>query len=159
LKQKTRNQINTAITFSALMVAVTLLSYRLRAIRLEELTEHLRTLKGSRVLLIFFSTGISYLILTGFDWAALRYLRKTIPYRQVAQAAFVGYSLSKNLGISWLTGGSLRYRFYSRCGIGLKDVTKLILFNTATFLCRFDEGSRGESGLVSAPEVVQVSAI
>lgn len=137
MKPKTKHRINTAITAVALIVAVGLLSQRLRAIRPQELIDHLDTLPGSRIFLILISTGISYWILTGFDWVALRFLRKPVAYSQAARAAFVGYSLSKNLGISWLTGGSLRYRFYSRCGMGLKEVTKLILFNTTTFLCGF----------------------
>jgi uncharacterized membrane protein YbhN (UPF0104 family) len=137
LKQKTKNRINTAIALVALMTAVILLFYRLRTIRMEELVDYLGTIKGSRISLILVSTGFSYWVLTGFDWVALRFLRKPIPYRSIATAAFVGYSLSKNLGISWLTGGSLRYRFYSRCGMSLKEVTKLMLFNTATFLCGF----------------------
>lgn len=119
------------------MVAVALLSHRLRAIHPSELIGYLKTLRGSRILLVLLSTGVSYGILTGFDWLALHFLRKPVPYPQIALAAFVSYSLSKNLGISWVTGGSLRFRFYSRYGIGLKEVTKLVLFNTATFLLGF----------------------
>jgi uncharacterized membrane protein YbhN (UPF0104 family) len=137
LRQKTKNWVNTAITFVALIIALLLLYDRLRTVRLEELINHLKTLEPGRLFLIFASTGLSYWILTGFDWVALRFLRKPIPYRQIAVAAFVGYSLSKNLGLSWLTGGSLRYRFYSRFGITLTDVAKLMLFNTTTFLCGF----------------------
>ena len=129
--------MNTAIMIAALLFAVVVISRRLHAIRPSELIDYLKTLGGSRILLVFLSTGISYAILTGFDWLALRFLRKPVPYHHVARAAFVGYSLGKNLGISWVTGGSMRYRFYSRYGIGLKEVTKLVLFNTTTFLLGF----------------------
>lgn len=122
---------------AALLVAVVVLSRRLHAIRPSELIDYIKTLGGSRILLILLSTGISYAILTGFDWLALHFLRKPVPYHEVARAAFIGYSLGKNLGISWVTGGSMRYRFYSRYEIGLKEVTKLILFNTTTFLLGF----------------------
>src|SRR5581483_6742781 len=137
LDLKTKHRINTAIMLAALLVAVAVLSRRLHAIRPSELINYLKMLKGGRILLIFLSTGISYAILTGFDWLALRFLRKPIPYPHIARAAFIGYSLGKNLGISWVTGGSMRYRFYLRYGIGLKEVTKLVLFNTTTFLLGF----------------------
>lgn len=137
MKQPAKNRINTAISLIALIIAIFLLSQRLRTIHFYELVEHLRSISGLRLALILILTGISYWTLTGFDWIAIRFLSKRITYAHIAKSAFVGYSLSKNLGLSWLTGGSLRYRFYYRCGLTLREVSKLILFNTTTFFLGF----------------------
>jgi len=137
LKQETRNWINTLIGLAALIAAGLFLYKRFRTIEIAEVAAYLRSLDRFHLLIILFWTMISYLILTGYDWLALRFLKKEISYPRVALASFVGYSISKNLGISWLTGGSMRYRFYSRWGMNLKDVSKLVLFNTSTFLFGF----------------------
>lgn len=137
MKQSTKNWINTAISFAVMVIAVTLLYHRLRNVSMEALVGHLRALEKTKIFLVLMSTVLSYLVLTGYDWLALRFLKKKISYSRAALASFIGYSLSKNLGISWLTGGSLRYRFYSRWGLGLGEVTKLVLFNTSTFLLGF----------------------
>lgn len=137
MKPETRNWINTIIGLVALLAAGLFLYRRFRTIDLAEVAAYLRSLEGMRLAIVGFWTAISYLVLTGYDWLALRFLKKRISYPRVALASFVGYSISKNLGISWLTGGSMRYRFYSRCGMDLKDVTKLVLFNTVTFLLGF----------------------
>jgi len=137
LNQATRNWINTLIGLAALVAAGFFLYRRFRTLDLAEVAQFLRAIEPMRLVVIALWTVISYSILTGYDLLALRFLRKRIPYPQVALASFVGSSISKNLGISWLTGGSMRYRFYSRRGLTLKDVSKLVLFNTSTFLCGF----------------------
>lgn len=137
MKPAIRNWINTLIGLAALLAAGFFLFKRVQALNRAEVADYLRSLEGMRLAIIVLWTMISYLILTVYDLLSLRFLKKRIPYRQVALAAFVGYSISKNLGISWLTGGSMRYRFYSRWGLALKDVSKLVLFNTTTFLCGF----------------------
>jgi phosphatidylglycerol lysyltransferase len=137
LKPETRNWINTLIGLVALIAAGLFLYRRFRNIDLAEITAYLHSLERMRLTVVFFWMIISYLVLTGYDWLSLRFLEKKIPYPGVALASFVGYSISKNLGISWLTGGSMRYRFYSRWGMNLKDVSKLVLFNTSTFLLGF----------------------
>ena len=137
LKPATRNWMNTVIGLVALVAAGLFLFRRFRTLDFEEMRRHLRSLEGMRLVIIALWTLISYLILTGYDWLSLRFLKKQVPYPQIAVAAFVGSAISKSLGISWLTGGSMRYRYYSRWDLTLKDVSKLVLFNTTTFLCGF----------------------
>lgn len=137
MKPETRNRINTIIGLIALLVAIVFLSRRLREIEFSELAAHLKSIGGVRLSLVLLGTVLGYWILTCYDWLALRFLGKGIAYSRVVFAAFVGYSISKNLGLSWLTGGSLRYRFYSRFGMTLVDVSKLLLFNTSIFLLGF----------------------
>lgn len=137
MKTETRNWINTLIGLVALIAAGFFLYRRFRTINIAEVADYLRSLDHIRLLTILVWTAASYFILTGYDRLALRFLKKKISYPRVALASFVGYSISKNLGISWLTGGSMRYRFYSRWGMTLKDVSKLVIFNTTTFLCGF----------------------
>jgi glycosyltransferase 2 family protein len=78
-----------------------------------------------------FAAG-SYLCLTEFDWLALRYVRRPLPYRQAALASFVSLSLGHNIGFAGLSSGAIRYRFYSRWGLGATEVARMILFCGAT---------------------------
>jgi glycosyltransferase 2 family protein len=70
----------------------------------------------------------SYLCLTGFDWLAVRYAGRPLPYRKVALASFTSLSLGHNIGFAALSSGAIRYRFYSRWGFGAGEVAKVILF-------------------------------
>ena len=58
-------------------------------------------------------TILSYLIMTGYDTLALKYIKHPLPYRKTAFASFIGYAFGNNIGLSMLAGGSVRFRLYS----------------------------------------------
>jgi glycosyltransferase 2 family protein len=70
----------------------------------------------------------SYICLTGFDWLALRYVGHPLSYRRAALASFTALSLGHNIGFAAVSSGAVRYRFYSRWGLGTFEVAKVILF-------------------------------
>jgi uncharacterized membrane protein YbhN (UPF0104 family) len=70
----------------------------------------------------------SYLCLTGFDWLALRYAGRPLPYRKAALASFTSLSLGHNIGFAALSSGAVRYRFYTRWGLETGEVAKVIVF-------------------------------
>ncbi|WP_230532659.1 putative bifunctional lysylphosphatidylglycerol flippase/synthetase [Microvirga roseola] len=70
----------------------------------------------------------SYLCLTGFDYLALHYVGNPLAYRKAALASFTALSLGHNIGFAALSSGAVRYRFYSRWGLGAGQVAKLIVF-------------------------------
>lgn len=78
-------------------------------------------------------TSASYLCLTLYDVLALRTIGRPLPYRTAALASFTSYTLSHNLGLSVLTGGSARYRIYTAAGLGPADVARIVTVAAATF--------------------------
>ena len=71
---------------------------------------------------------LSYFCLTLFDTLAVRYVGQKLPYRQVALASFTSLSIGHNVGVAALSSGAVRYRFYSRWGLSVEQVAKIILF-------------------------------
>ena len=82
-------------------------------------------------------TAASYFVLTWYDALAVRYAGKRLPYRRVALASFVSYSFSHNLGMTVLSSGSARLRFYSGWGLTPIEVTWIVLFCNWTFWLGF----------------------
>jgi uncharacterized membrane protein YbhN (UPF0104 family) len=74
----------------------------------------------------------SYGCLTGFDAFGLIYAGKSLNYRKAALTSFVSLSIGHNIGLSALSSGAIRYRFYSRWGLTAEDVTKVVLFSGTT---------------------------
>lgn len=70
----------------------------------------------------------SYLSLTGFDYLALHYVGRPLPYSRAALASFTSLSLGHNIGFAALSSGAVRYRFYARWGLTPGQVAKLIVF-------------------------------
>jgi hypothetical protein len=117
----------------ALGIVVTLLAafllYRtLSNYRLDEIIAAVWAIPFTRIALAGAFAAASYLCLTGFDWLALRYVEHPLRYRYVALASFVSLSLGHNIGFAALSSGAIRYRFYSRRGLSVGEIAKVILF-------------------------------
>jgi uncharacterized membrane protein YbhN (UPF0104 family) len=85
-----------------------------------------------RLALAVFFVGMSYVTLTFFDALGIRYAGKTVPYRQVALASFCSLSIGHNVGFAALSTGALRLRFYTRAGLKVGDVARVVLFCATT---------------------------
>lgn len=79
-------------------------------------------------------TTISYLMLTGYDWIALKEVTVLkIRYRIAALASFTSYAVSFTLGFPLLTAATVRYWIYSSVGLGASAIASLTLIAGVTF--------------------------
>ena len=104
-----------------------------REVRPGEVRAALHAIVLRRVALAGLLTGASYLLLTLYDWFAVRTIGRPLPWKTTAVAAFTSYTLSHNLGFSLLTGGSARLRAYREAGLGIVDVARITVLASATF--------------------------
>ena len=76
----------------------------------------------------------SYGSITLYDWLALHTMgRKDVPYRIAALASFTSYPIAHGIGAVALISPIIRYRIYSRSGIGAVDVAKICFLTGLTF--------------------------
>lgn len=66
---------------------------------------------------------ITYIILIGYDWLALKGIHKTLPVSRVSLVSFVGQAVSYNFG-ALLGGSTVRFRFYSSWGFSPMDLVR-----------------------------------
>lgn len=127
----------TPLSITMVVVLATLgfaaLDHLLDDVHLRDVRAAWHALPASRLLAAALLTAISYWTLTLYDVLALRAIGRPLPYRTAALASFTSYTLSHNLGLSLLTGGSARYRIYSAAGLGLGDVARVVMIASATF--------------------------
>lgn len=105
-----------------------------------ELSEHASAIPAAfaevplgRIVAALALTAANYAVLVGFDRLAFRYVGRRIAGWRIALASFIGYAIANNLGFALLSGTSVRYRFYSRWGIGAADLSRIVLFYTISF--------------------------
>ncbi|MBS7539659.1 putative bifunctional lysylphosphatidylglycerol flippase/synthetase [Ancylobacter lacus] len=115
-------------------IAATVLYEMLRNIRPHEVLAALTATDPWRIAVAAGCVAAAYFTLTFYDWFALRTIgRPHVPYRVAALASFTSYSIGHNVGFSAFTGGTVRYRIYSRYGLGAVDVAKLCFVTGLTF--------------------------
>ena len=95
--------------------------------------QQLQSISKRRISLCFALTALSYLVLTAYDHLAIAYVQHPLPRGRITLASFISYAFSNTVGISLLTGGSLRYRFYSAWGLSAEVVARVLAFTTGTF--------------------------
>jgi len=74
-----------------------------------------------------------YAALIGYDWSALRYLEKKLPFPVIITGGFLGYALGNTIGAGPVTGGAVRYRIYASLGLTGYDIAAIAVFGSAAF--------------------------
>ncbi|MBS7697378.1 MULTISPECIES: lysylphosphatidylglycerol synthase domain-containing protein [unclassified Chelatococcus] len=102
-------------------------------IDLDELSTAFRSASERQITIAIALTAVSYLLLTGYDYVALKQLGERIAYRVTAFASFTSYAISFTLGFPLVTGGTVRYWVYSPHGIKAAKIASLTVIAGITF--------------------------
>ena len=78
-------------------------------------------------------TACSYASLVLYDVFALRYVDRPQPLSATAFVSFCAYAVGNTAGFGPLSGGAVRYRFYSRLGLSPEAIAAVIGFVTVAF--------------------------
>ena len=129
------NRTSASIGFVLLLAAMGFYALHrlLLEVHLHDVRAALHALQSWQIGAALAFTAASYLLLTLYDVLALRIIGKPLPWRTAALASFTSYTLSHNLGLSLLTGGSARYRVYSANGLETSDIMRIIATASMTF--------------------------
>lgn len=105
----------------------------LRQVHLSDVRAAIGAVPPGRIALALVLTTLSYLALTCYDVIALRVIGRPQRWLVAATASFTSYTLSHNLGLALLTGGSARYRVYRSAGLDFGDVARVSAIAGCTF--------------------------
>ena len=86
---------------------------------------------------------INYIVLMGYDWLALRAIKKKLTFPRISLVSFVGSVVSLNFG-ALLGGSTVRYRLYTAWGFTPLEIIRLVLMLAVTFWV----GAMGLAGLL-----------
>ena len=118
------------LLFAAALFA---LQHALGEFHYHQVLQQLQSIPTARVYLGLVLTVFGYLVLTVYDHLAIAYVQHPLARGRVTLASFISYAFSNTIGFSILTGGSLRYRFYSAWGLSAKEVAQVLIFTISTF--------------------------
>ena len=104
------------------------------------------------LMLALLLTSLSYITLSGYDFVAMAYIRKSLPRAHVGWVSFLAYAVANNVGFAALSGASVRYRFYTRWGLTAEDLSLIVLSNAVA--CWLGLLMLGGVSLVTAPTAV-----
>jgi phosphatidylglycerol lysyltransferase len=133
LLERHRRLIVLAVVIGVIALGFAALNALTKEIRYRDVRAAVHALTPAQIVLALAFTAASYLALTFYDFLALRIIGRPLPWRTAALASFTSYTLSHNLGLSLLTGGSARYRIYVAAGLDGPDVARVVALAAGNF--------------------------
>lgn len=123
-----RTHILHALVALAVLVAGWLIYRTLNQYSFEDIRNSVAAIPKANFALALAFAACSYLCLTLFDFLALHYVGRPLSYPRAALASFTSLAIGHNVGVAALSSGAVRYRFYTRWGLGTEEIAKLIVF-------------------------------
>src|ERR1700720_2159943 len=128
-------RVGVLLSVAIIAVAAVVLYHALRDIDFDEVVAAIEAVEKHDVARAALFVAAGYFTLTFYDLFALRSIgHADVPYRVAALAGFTSYAVGHNVGASAFTGGAVRYRIYSACGLSAIDVAKVCFVAGLTFL-------------------------
>lgn len=123
-----------AITLAVFVLAIWVLHKSLAKLHWSDVLTSLKAEPASRVALCVLFSSCSYGMLTFYDWLALRGVRHPLPWRRVGLTSFIAFAIGHSAGLSWISGGSVRYRGYSKEGLSGLEIAGVVGLVSVTFV-------------------------
>ena len=133
--KETLNKLSQILGLCLFVLALVIIRYKLKQYHFHDIITQIKQFPTGPLLAAVAFTFLDYLVLTFYDALGLRYIRHPIKYPKLALASFVSYVFSHNL--TFLGGGTARYRIYSALGVSTSKVARLIVFCFVTFWLGF----------------------
>lgn len=121
------------ITLTLFIAAMSAVSHMLDNTSVSEILSELTQLSYGNISLALLCVIASYWVLSGYDWMALRYIGRSLPYSTVTLATFCSCAIAYSVGANLISGGSVRLRIYLAAGLSALDVVHITLFGMVAF--------------------------
>ena len=135
LLSKYRQPLGLAITLLLFAIALIACRHLLSELDFYALHDSILEVPKPALLGALGATIVGFIILLGYEWSASRYAGVNLPGRTLALGGFTAFAIGNAIGLSLLSGGSVRYRLYARHGLGASDVAHMTLFASLSLGC------------------------
>jgi len=120
-----------AIVFA---LSVAMLIHEFRRVSGRDIMLDLAGMPPRQVLAAVALTALSYLLLSGYDFLALRYARRHLGMPAILFASFTAFAVSNSIGIQLLSGGSVRYHVYKKYGLTNIEIGAVVIFCSFSYV-------------------------
>ena len=116
------------------VLAAYMLYHQLSKYNLEDIKEALYSIPKQNLIYACIASFLGYIALSSYDYLALRYIGRKLDAWKWIFAGFIGFSVSNNAGHAIVSGGTIRYRLYTRWRFKASDIVRMVTFSGFTYL-------------------------
>lgn len=130
-----RQAVGLGVTLLLFSLALVACRHMLSELDIYALQDSLLNVPGPSLFGAVLATIVGFLVLLGYEWSASRYANVSLPPKTLIMGGFTAFAIGNAVGLSMLSGGSVRYRLYSRLGLGAAEVARMTLFASLSLGC------------------------
>ncbi|WP_414156451.1 bifunctional lysylphosphatidylglycerol flippase/synthetase MprF [Pseudomonas sp. BNK-30] len=130
-----RQPITLAVTLALFAMALIACRHLLSELDIHALHDAILSVPTRSLAGALLAAVIGFLILLGYEWSACRYAAVKLPGRTLLLGGFSAFAIGNAIGLSMLSGGSVRYRLYAREGLGAAEVARMTVFASLSLGC------------------------
>lgn len=116
------------------VIAAVMLYMQLSKYHLADIRKALTDIPSANIIGACAASFFGYVALSSYDWLAIKYVGRTLAAWKWIFVGFVGFSVSNNAGHAVVSGGTVRYRFYTRWRFRANEIVRMITFSGFTYL-------------------------
>lgn len=124
-------------------LVIWLVYQKLQSFDIQDIFSAISQISTKMLIASFFVMMANYILMIGYDWLAIKAIRKKLAIRKVSLVSFIGCVISYNFG-ALLGGSAVRYRLYSAWGFSPIDIVRLVLMLAITYWI----GAMGLAGIL-----------
>ena len=133
MRDKLRHAIPAVVGLALFVAALVVLRRELSATTWKAIDASVAGTPRSQIFTALGLTALNYLVLTAYDFLAFASIGRRIAAWRIGVTSFLAYAVANNVGFAMLSGASVRYRFYTRWGLGAEDLSRIIFSYSVTF--------------------------
>jgi phosphatidylglycerol lysyltransferase len=123
-----KNAARILLPVAVLVAAAWALTQELAGFHFRDVAGGLSAIPHRWLVLAAVVTAVDYLLLSGYDLLALRWVERRLPLGRVVFTSFIAYAFGNNVGLSLLSSGSVRVRLYSQWGLAPAEIARVVAF-------------------------------
>lgn len=134
---KTKRLLKKIVSWAGLFFfafAAYMLYSQLSKYHFEDIKKALLSIPDRNLFYACIASFVGYVALSSYDYLALRYIGRKLATWKWIFAGFIGFSISNNAGHAIVSGGSIRYRLYTRWRFHASEIVRMVTFSGFTYL-------------------------
>ena len=116
------------------VIAAVMLYFQLSKYPLEDIKNALFNIPLKNLIYACIASFLGYVALSTYDFLALKYIQRKLASWKWILVGFIGYAVSNNAGHAIVSGGAVRYRFYTRWRFKGTEIVRMVTFSGFTYL-------------------------
>lgn len=133
LKKYLINNIGSLLGFVLLGISIVAIHEELRGYNYQDILKSLTALPASNLYASIVLMFISYIGMGAYDTLSFRYIGQTLAVSKSVFTGFISSAATNTVGLAFLTGSAIRYRYYSNWGVSAMEIAQVIAFENISF--------------------------